>query len=142
MSQSRLVSCYVAGSDCFKDEVDLLILNATFDFVLPENRFDESLYLLQIHGCFSFIHNYIATIIQCFVLWFLRLFLFFIYDTHNGHGVRWLNAYCVNTHSDIKTTCAAGYLWSHKIIYGHPEKKTLVCTFPFTHYHHSKNNFT
>ena len=34
------------GNRSFKDEVILLILNATIDFVLSTNRFDESLYLL------------------------------------------------------------------------------------------------
>ena len=32
--------------DCFKDEVDSLILNATIDFVLYTNRFDETFYIL------------------------------------------------------------------------------------------------
>ena len=34
------------GDESFKDEVNLLILNATIDFVMSTNRFDESLYLL------------------------------------------------------------------------------------------------
>ena len=34
------------GNESFKDEVNLLILNATIDFVLSTNRFDEPLYLL------------------------------------------------------------------------------------------------
>ena len=34
------------GNKSFKDEVNLLILNATIDFVLSTNRFDEPLYLL------------------------------------------------------------------------------------------------
>ena len=34
------------GNKSFKDEVNLLILNATIDFVLSINRFDEPLYLL------------------------------------------------------------------------------------------------
>ena len=38
----------------FKDEVNFLILNGTIDFVLSTNRFDEPLYLLWIHGYFSF----------------------------------------------------------------------------------------
>ena len=34
------------GNESFKDEVNLLILNTTTDFVLSTNRFDEPLYLL------------------------------------------------------------------------------------------------
>ena len=34
------------GDESFKDEVNLLILNATIDFVMSTNNFDESLYLL------------------------------------------------------------------------------------------------
>ena len=34
------------GNESFKDEVNLLILNATIDFVLSTNRFNEPLYLL------------------------------------------------------------------------------------------------
>ena len=34
------------GYESFKDEVSLLIVNATIDSVLPRNRFDEPLYLL------------------------------------------------------------------------------------------------
>ena len=34
------------GDESFKDEVNLLILNATIDFVLSANRFDEPLYLI------------------------------------------------------------------------------------------------
>ena len=36
----------LCGNESFKDEVNLLILNATTDFVLSTNRFDELLYLL------------------------------------------------------------------------------------------------
>ena len=34
------------GDESFKDEVNLLILNATIDFVLSASRFDEPLYLI------------------------------------------------------------------------------------------------
>ena len=34
------------GDESFKDDVNLLILNATIDYVLSGNRFDEPLYLL------------------------------------------------------------------------------------------------
>ena len=34
------------GDESFKDEVKLLILNATIDFVLSASRFDEPLYLI------------------------------------------------------------------------------------------------
>ena len=36
----------VTRDESFKDEVNLLILNATIDFVLSINIFDEPLYLL------------------------------------------------------------------------------------------------
>ena len=42
------------GDESFKDEVSLLILNATIDFVLSANRFDEPLYLIWIHRGYSF----------------------------------------------------------------------------------------
>ena len=34
------------GDESFKDEVNLLFLNATVDFVLSTNKFDELLYIL------------------------------------------------------------------------------------------------
>ena len=34
------------GGESFKDEVNLPFLNATVDFVLSTNRFDEPLYIL------------------------------------------------------------------------------------------------
>ena len=34
------------GDESFKAEVNLLILNATIDYVLSTNRFDEPLYLV------------------------------------------------------------------------------------------------
>ena len=42
------------GEESFKDEVNLLILNASIDFALSTNRLDEPLYLLWIHACFPF----------------------------------------------------------------------------------------
>ena len=62
-SDSVVTRILLYGNESFKDEVNLLILNATINFVLSTNRFDEPLYLLWIHGCF-FIHNYMATILQ------------------------------------------------------------------------------
>ena len=42
-----VVTCFLQyGGKPFKDELNLLILNAAIDFVLSTNRFDESLYLL------------------------------------------------------------------------------------------------
>ena len=41
------------GDGTFKNEVNLLILNETIDFVLSTNRFDDPLYLFWIHGYFS-----------------------------------------------------------------------------------------
>ena len=45
-SESGVTRILPYGDESFKDEVKLLILNATIDFVLPTNRFDEPLYLL------------------------------------------------------------------------------------------------
>ena len=53
-SDSVVTRILLYGNDSFKDEVNLLILNATIDFVLSTNRFDELLYLLWIHGWFIF----------------------------------------------------------------------------------------
>ena len=53
-SESIVTCILLYGDESFKDKVNLLILNAAIDFVLSTNRFDELLYLLGIHGCFSF----------------------------------------------------------------------------------------
>ena len=45
-SDSFVTRILLYGNESFKDEVNLLILNATIDFVLSTNRFDEPLYLL------------------------------------------------------------------------------------------------
>ena len=45
-SDSVVTRILLYGDESFKDEVKLLILNATIDFVLSTNRFDEPLYLL------------------------------------------------------------------------------------------------
>ena len=45
-SESIVTRILLYGDEYFKDEVNLLILNATIDFVLSTNRFDEPLYLL------------------------------------------------------------------------------------------------
>ena len=45
-SDSVVTRILLYGNESFKDEVKLLILNATIDSVLSTNRFDESLYLL------------------------------------------------------------------------------------------------
>ena len=44
-SDSVVTLILLYGNKSFKDEVNLLILNATIDFVLSTNRFDEPLYL-------------------------------------------------------------------------------------------------
>ena len=42
-----VVTCILLyGDESFKDEVNLLILNATTDYVLSTNRSDEPLYLV------------------------------------------------------------------------------------------------
>ena len=45
-SESVVARILLYGDESFKDHVNLLILNATFDFVLSTNRSDEPLYLL------------------------------------------------------------------------------------------------
>ena len=45
-SESVVTHIQLYGDKSFKDVVNLLILNATIDFVLSTNRFDETLYLL------------------------------------------------------------------------------------------------
>ena len=45
-SQQFVTRILLLGDYSFKDEVSLLILNATIDFILSTNRFDEPLYLL------------------------------------------------------------------------------------------------
>ena len=45
-SQSVVTRILLYDNKSFKDEVNSLILNATTDFVLSTNRFDEPLYLL------------------------------------------------------------------------------------------------
>ena len=45
-SESVMTHILLYGDESFKDEVNLLILNATINFVLSTNRFDEPLYLL------------------------------------------------------------------------------------------------
>ena len=44
--ESVLTRTLLYGDESFKDEVNLLILHATVDFVLSTNTFDEPLYLL------------------------------------------------------------------------------------------------
>ena len=53
-SDSVVTCILLYGEESFKDEVNLLILNAAIDFALSTNRFDEPLYLLRILGRFSF----------------------------------------------------------------------------------------
>ena len=45
-SDSVVTPILLYGNESSKDEVNLLILNATIDFALSTNRFDEPLYLL------------------------------------------------------------------------------------------------
>ena len=63
-SDSVVTRILLYGNESFKDEVNLLILNATIDFVLSTNRFDEPLYLRKFTGVFLFVHNFMATILQ------------------------------------------------------------------------------
>ena len=66
-SKSVVTCILLYGGESLKDEVNLLILNATIDFVLSASRFDEPFYLLWIHGCFSFyswLYSYNFTILK------------------------------------------------------------------------------
>ena len=45
-SDSVVTRIMLSGNEFFKDEVNLLVLNATINFVLSANRFDKPLYLL------------------------------------------------------------------------------------------------
>ena len=45
-SKSVVTRILLYGDESFKDGVNLLILNATIDFVLSTSRFDKPLYLL------------------------------------------------------------------------------------------------
>ena len=45
-SKSVVTCILLYGGESLKDEVNLLILNATIDFVLSASRFDEPFYLL------------------------------------------------------------------------------------------------
>ena len=45
-NESVVTRILVYGDESFKDEVNLLLLNESIDFVLSTNRFDEALYLL------------------------------------------------------------------------------------------------
>ena len=45
-SESVVTRTLLYGDESFKDEVNLLILNATIDFVLSTNRLEEPLYLV------------------------------------------------------------------------------------------------
>ena len=82
-SDSVVTRILLYGNQSFKDEVNLLILNATIDFVLSTNRFDEPLYLLWIHGWFSFIHISMATTYTIVkVLIFTFSYYFFLYPWH------------------------------------------------------------
>ena len=50
-SESVVTCTLLYGNETFKDEVNLLILNSTVDFILSANRFEQSLYLLWTTGC-------------------------------------------------------------------------------------------
>ena len=63
------------------------------DFILFTNRFDEPLYFLSIHGCFSFysqLYGYNFTIFKILIFTFSHYF-FCIPGTHNSHGARSLD---------------------------------------------------
>ena len=63
--------------ESFKDEVNLLILNASIDFVLPKNRFDEHFICSEFSGVFLLIHICMTTILQVLKFWFLHLVITF-----------------------------------------------------------------
>ena len=71
----------VYAGESIKDKVNLLIMNATIDFVVL-NRFDEPLYLLN-SRCSSFyplLYGYNFTIFE--VLIFTFGYYFFLYPWH------------------------------------------------------------
>ena len=53
-SDSVVTHILLYGNKSFKDEVNLLILNATSDFVLSTNIFDEHFIFLEFTGVFLF----------------------------------------------------------------------------------------
>ena len=60
-----VMNCIMLYDDKFlKDEVNLIILNATTDFVLFTDRFDEPIFSFEFTGVFHFIHDHKATILQ------------------------------------------------------------------------------
>ena len=68
------------GNETFKDDVNLLILNATVYFVSSTNRFDEHFIFSEFTGVFLFIHNYMATVLQFLkFLNFIPLIITFLY---------------------------------------------------------------
>ena len=94
-SDSIVTRILLYGNVSFKDDIYLLILNATIDFCLYTNRFGEPLYPLWIQGCFSFysyFHSYNFTIVN--VLMFTFSYYFFLYCLAPIQ-VRWLLFLCL-----------------------------------------------
>ena len=80
-SESVITRILLYGDESFKDEVNLLILNAMINFVLSTNRIDEPLHLLWIHGRFSFyswLYYYNFTIFNILIFTFSYYFFFMV----------------------------------------------------------------
>ena len=109
-SDSVVTRILLYDNEPFKDKVNLLILNATNDFVLSTNRFDEPLYLLWIQGCFSF-HSYFHgpnfKVVKVVIFTFSYYF-FCIPGTHKSHGARWLLFLCL--------MCKCSFLQKKKLL--------------------------
>ena len=62
--ESFVIWILLYGDESFKDEVNLLILNATIDYALSTNRFDDYFIFFEFAVVFPFICDYIATILR------------------------------------------------------------------------------
>ena len=99
-SESFVMPIMLYSEESFKDEVNFLMLNATIDFVSSTNRFDEPLYLLWIHRCFSFyswLYGYNFTVFKISILCLvITCFVFLAPIMLMVPGNCCFNVYCVN----------------------------------------------
>ena len=87
-SDSAVTYILLNGNESFKDEVNLLTLNATIDFVLSTELMNHFIFF-EFTGVFLFL-------LQLLKFSFLRLVITFcIPDTQKSHGVRWLLFLCL-----------------------------------------------
>ena len=67
------------GHESFKDEINLLILKVTIDFVLSTNRFGEHFIFSEFRGIFPFIHDHVNCHFIIFeILTFTFSYYFFV----------------------------------------------------------------